>query len=77
MLTIACLSTLGSAALLTLPRVVGTAVELGLTRDAAVAAWQFWAGRLWMQPARLPASFGARRGTWARGGRAGLLQGQG
>jgi hypothetical protein len=51
MLTIACLCTSGSTALLTLPHAVGTAVEPGLNRDAAAAIRRAWGGRLWLHRA--------------------------
>jgi hypothetical protein len=47
MLTIPCLCSAASAVLLTLPRVVRIALELGLNREAAIMVWQVCVGGLW------------------------------
>jgi len=49
MLFVPCLPSIASAVLLTLPRVVRIAAELGLGREAATVLWQVWAGRLWLR----------------------------
>jgi hypothetical protein len=46
MWTLPCLYTVASAVLLTLPRVIGTAVECGFNKEAASSMWHIWTGVL-------------------------------
>lgn len=62
-----CLPAVASAVLLTLPRAMRTALELGLSRDAALVLWQVWAGRLWLWRFRMLPGHGHPRPPWIRG----------